>query len=79
MISYNKLESEDNMMTKKHFKEIAKLIKSNGKLTGDVSGRVMHTIPTGRFTNQLCLFFKNDNPNFDEIRFREAAGEILGK
>jgi hypothetical protein len=27
----------------------------------------------------LCEYLKKDNPNFDEIKFREATGEIIGK
>jgi hypothetical protein len=29
--------------------------------------------------NELCQYLKNDNSNFNEVKFREATGEILNK
>ena len=38
-----------------------------------------HIIKSGTFVNELCEYLQNDNPNFNEVRFREATGQILGK
>ena len=66
------------MITKKHYKEIAKLIKDNGRVAM-VRNNPLFVIDRAKFIDQLCLSFKKDNPNFNEIKFREATGQILAE
>jgi hypothetical protein len=63
-------------MTRKHFIKLAQLIKDNGRVA-NVRNNPMFVIDTGNFVNDLCDFLKQDNPNFDEVKFREATGQIL--
>ena len=63
-------------MTKKHFIELAKLIKDNGRMS-IVRDNPMFVIDKHKFINGLCDFFKQENPNFDEVKFRQATGEII--
>jgi hypothetical protein len=65
-------------MTKKDYIALAKIIKTNGKIA-DLSTGFTHILITGSFMNELCQYLKNDNPNFDEVKFREATGEFLNK
>tara|TARA_R110000824_G_scaffold23257_1_gene83761 strand:- start:456 stop:722 length:267 start_codon:yes stop_codon:yes gene_type:complete len=65
-------------MTKKDYIKMAQLIKDNRTMANLRRG-VTHVIKSGDFMNELCEYFKNDNSNFNEIKFREATGEILGK
>jgi len=37
----------------------------------------MFVIDKHKFINGLCDFFKQENPNFDEVKFRQATGEII--
>jgi hypothetical protein len=39
----------------------------------------MFVIDQAKFVDELCLSFKKDNPNFNEVKFREATGQILSK
>ena len=57
---------------------MAQLIKDNRTMANLRRG-VTHVIKSGDFMNELCEYFKNDNSNFNEIKFREATGEILAK
>ena len=66
------------MITKKYYKEIAKLIKNNGRIAM-VRNNPLFVIDSAKFVDELCLSFKQDNPNFNEIKFREATGQILNK
>jgi len=63
-------------MTRKHFIKLAQLIKDNGRVA-NVRNNPMFVIETGKFINDLCDFLKQENPNFDEVKFREATGQIL--
>jgi hypothetical protein len=65
-------------MTKKDYIALAKIIKTNAKIA-DLRTGFTHVLVTGSFMNELCQYLKNDNPNFDEVKFREATGEILSK
>ncbi len=65
-------------MTRKHFIKLAQLIKDNGRMA-NVRNNPMFVIETGNFVNDLCDFLKQENPNFDEVKFREATGQILAK
>ena len=65
-------------MTKKDYIALAKIIKTNAKIA-DLSTGFTHVLITGSFMNELCQYLKNDNPNFDEVKFREATGEFLNK
>ena len=65
-------------MTKKDYIALAKMIKNNSTAANLRVG-FTHVIKTGAFMNDLCEYLKNDNSNFDEIKFREATGEILNK
>jgi hypothetical protein len=65
-------------MTKKDYIALAKIIKSNGTMANLRRG-ITHVITTGTFMNSLCEYLKNDNSNFDEVKFREATGEFLNK
>ena len=66
------------MITRKYYKEIAKLIKNNGRVAM-VRNNPLFVIDSAKFVDELCLSFKQDNPNFNEIKFREATGQILNK
>ena len=65
-------------MTKKDYIALAKIIKTNAKIA-DLSTGFTHVLITGSFMNELCQYLKNDNHNFDEVKFREATGEFLNK
>ena len=65
-------------MTKKDYIALANIIKSNGTMANLRRG-ITHVITTGTFMNSLCEYLKNDNSNFDEVKFREATGEFLNK
>lgn len=65
-------------MTKKDYIKLANIIKSNGTMANLRRG-ITHVITTGTFMNELCQYLKNDNTNFDEVKFREATGEIINK
>jgi len=63
-------------MTKKHFIKLAELIKDNGRMS-IVRDNPMFVIDKHKFINGLCDFFEQENPNFDEVKFRQATGEII--
>jgi hypothetical protein len=67
-----------NKMTKKDYIALANIIKKNGTCANLKRG-FTHVLITGSFMNELCQYLKNDNLNFDEVKFREATGEILNK
>ena len=64
-------------MTRKHFIKLAELIKDNGRMA-KVRNNPMFVIDKAEFVNGLCDFLKQENPRFDEIKFRQATGEIIG-
>ena len=53
------------------------LIKDNGRMA-NVRNSPMFVIEQAEFINGLCDFLKQENPNFDEVKFREATGQIVG-
>ena len=57
-------------MTRKHFVKLAQLINDNVR---------MWVIEREGFMRELCKFLHDQNENFDERKFREATGEILGE
>ena len=59
------------MMTRKHFKEIAEVIKDN---TSNISNP--QTIED--IINDLSLIFIRDNSNFNKSRFVDACSERVG-
>jgi hypothetical protein len=65
-------------MTRKHFIKLAEMIKNNGRLAS-VKNNPLFVIEKSTFMNELCDFLRQENPNFDERKFREATGEILGQ
>ena len=65
-------------MTRKHLIKLAQLIKENSKLVNQRSG-VKHVLYYGEFMTGICELLKEENPSFDERKFREASGEILGR
>ena len=65
-------------MTKKDYTLLANIINSNSGLAS-VMGDPKHIIKYSEFMFDLCKMLKNDNPNFNEIKFREATGQIISK
>ena len=65
-------------MTKKDYIALAKLLTKH-KTMANLKRGVTHVIKKGEFMIDLCEYLKQDNPNFDEIKFREATGEILAQ
>ena len=63
-------------INEKHYKKIANMIKNNGRVA-NVRNQVMFVIDKAKFVDELCLSFKEDNPNFNEVKFREDTGQIL--
>lgn len=78
MYSLTKHIGETNMMTRKHFIKLANLIKDNSRMA-NVRNTPMFVINRHEFIINLCELLKEENPNFDERKFREASGEILSK
>ena len=66
------------MLTRKYYKQIADMIKNNGRMAS-VRNQPMFVIDQAKFVDELCLSFKQDNPNFNERKFREATGQILSE
>ncbi len=64
-------------MTRKHFIKLAELIKDNGRMA-NVRNSPMFVIEQAAFMDGLCDFLKQENTNFDEVKFREATGQIIG-
>ncbi len=64
-------------MTRKHFIKLANLVKDNSRMA-NVRNAPMFVINQNEFVTQLCEFLKQENPNFDEVKFRQATGEITG-
>jgi len=53
-------------MTKKHYKEVAKIISAHTSKSGDV-------VHKQRLIEELSAFFKADNPRFNQEKFTEAC------
>ena len=65
-------------MTKKDYIKLAELLTKHRTMANLRQGATF-VIKKGEFMIDLCEYLKKDNPNFNEIKFREATGEILGK
>lgn len=65
-------------MTKKDYTTLANLLTKHNTIANLKRG-ITHVIKRGEFMIDLCEYLKKDNPSFDEIKFREATGEIIGK
>ncbi len=65
-------------MTRKHFVKLAQLINDNVRMA-NVRNNPMWVIEREGFMRELCKFLHDQNENFDERKFREATGEILGE
>ena len=52
-------------MTKKDYERAAKIVQ--GWATGDFANAIVHA------TDAFCALFRDDNPRFDEYRFRAAC------
>ena len=61
------------MMTRKHFEEIAEIIKDN------TMNDTQPIINKDTFIDDLCTLFKQDNSNFSTLRFIDACNERGGK
>jgi tetraacyldisaccharide-1-P 4'-kinase len=64
-------------MTRKDYIKLAEIIKDSSYLLKVDSRHVV--LDRGDFMQGLCQMLEDDNPNFDEQKFREATGEILGE
>ena len=64
-------------MTRKDYIKLAEIIKDSSYLLKVDSRHVV--LDRGDFMQGLCQMLEDDNPNFDERKFREATGEILGQ
>jgi len=65
-------------MTRKNYIKLAEIIKDNMRLA-NVRNNPMHVIGYGNFLHDLCNYLKTENINFDEIKFRQATGEIISE
>jgi hypothetical protein len=65
-------------MTKKDYIQLAKIINKNSSIA-NMSKGITHVIKNGQFMIDLCEYLRKDNPKFDEVKFREATGEIIGR
>jgi len=65
-------------MTRKDYIKLASIIKDSSGFVRWMS-QPRHVLHRGEFMHRLCRMLENDNPNFDERKFREATGEILGQ
>mgnify|MGYP005817091799 CR=1 FL=1 len=67
-------------MTRKDYIKLAEIIKDNGRLARELHReKPRHVLDRPNFMHGLCRMLEDDNPNFDERKFREATGEILGE
>ena len=65
-------------MTKKDYIKLAALLTKHRTMANLRRGAT-YVIKSGEFMIDLCEYLKQDNPKFDEIKFREATGEILNR
>jgi len=63
-------------MTKKDYIALAKIIKKS-KILVSLQSNICQNYTHNTLMNNLCEYLKNDNPSFNEIKFREATGEII--
>ena len=65
-------------MTRKDYIKLAEIIKDSSTLM-NVGNQPRYFLDCGEFMHGLCRMLEDDNPNFNERKFREATGEILGE
>ena len=65
-------------MTRKDYKAIARMIDENSTVA-NLRGGITHVIKSGNFVNELCEYLQEDNSKFNEVKFREATGEIVNQ
>jgi hypothetical protein len=65
-------------MTKKDYIALADLLDKHATVTQLGKG-LTHVLKRADFMYDLCEYLKKDNPKFNEIKFREASGDIIGK
>ena len=65
-------------MTRKDYNKLAELIKKN-VTAATLRQDVIRVIAKGTFMNDLCNYLQEDNPKFNEVKFREATGEIVNQ
>ena len=65
-------------MTKKDYIALANLIDKNGTLAL-IRGNITHVITRATLMYDICAYLKKDNPKFNEVKFREASGDIAGR
>lgn len=62
-------------MTKKHYQKIAEIIKKYSFPRSDNPWNAEYYIDKDILIYYLSEVFKEDNSNFDEIKFKEACNE----
>ena len=65
-------------MTKKDYIKLAELLTKHRTMANLRRGATF-VIKKCEFMIDLCEYLKKDNPRFDEVKFREATGEIVGR
>ena len=65
-------------MTKKDYIKLAELLTKHRTMANLKRGATF-VIKKGEFMVALCEYLKQDNPKFNEVKFREATREILTK
>ena len=58
------------MMSRKHYIKVAKIIKDNTNVNGS---KMLPTLNKTLLISELCTMFKEDNNNFDIVRFIDAC------
>ena len=67
-------------MTKKHFKQIANVIKDNSTMcANDMCGNCMEFIEKDILINELSIIFKQLNPRFNKQTFINACNDTLNQ
>jgi len=59
-------------MTRKHYIKLAELINNNSRY-GNIRNNTKRVIDADNFYNDLVVFLKQDNPNFNINKFWEAV------
>tara|TARA_A100001391_G_scaffold201946_1_gene190282 strand:+ start:670 stop:873 length:204 start_codon:yes stop_codon:yes gene_type:complete len=61
-------------MTKKHYIKLAEIINNNSRY-GNIRDEIKRVIDLDNFYQDLVLFLKEDNPNFDDNKFWDALNK----
>lgn len=59
-------------MTRKHYIKLAEMINNNTRY-GNIRDEIKRVIDLDNFYNDLVVFLKQDNPNFNVHKFWEAV------